>query len=408
MIIRSRRTCAALLVFGLGLITPAVPAAQVPPGDLAAEPRIRFGPVGLTPRLAIRDVGIDTNVFNSTEAERDFTAALVPGIDAAVRLGPFAVATRTGVEWTYYRTHTRERSFNLNQDVRVDLLFYRLAPYGGASLQQTRQRTNFEIDERVLMRTMTVIGGVRWRPGSRIAVDLEGGRREVDYGDREFGNAALAEVLNRQVEEARLALRVELTPLTTFAVRSAASRDRFEFTALRDTDSVSVLAGFELEPVALIAGAGFVGLKQFSALSPAVPDFRGVVADVDVSYTLREMTRFAVTVDRDVEYSLEPLQPYYISTSSGLRIVQAIGEAWDVTGRVGLAHLDYQNLLTADQPVISETRRDRVTSYGLGFGRRFGERVRLGLDVDRVQRESPLAGREYDGYRSGGSVTYGY
>jgi hypothetical protein len=391
-----------------GVLLPAAAGAQANVPALDAEPRVHLGPLGLTPRFALRDLGVDTNVFNDATPSRDVTVAFVPGVDASIRVGLMVLRSRTAVEWTYYQRHREERSFNLTHETRLDVDGHRLAPYVGGGWQQTRQRQNLEIDERVLQKTANIFGGLRWHGGSRVTVDIEAAQRDVDYGDHEHGSAELAQLLNREARQVALALRVALTPLTTAVVRAAATRDRFVFTPLRDTDSTSLVAGFELAPLALISGSGVVGIKEFAALDPRVPDFTGLVAAVDTSYTLREMMRFSVGVDRDLDYSLEIDQPYYVSTRLNMGVTQAVGEAWDVRGRAGGGRLDYRHVIGEAAVGPDTRRRDRVRTYGLGVGRRLGTQARIGVDVDYVRRTSPLAVREYDGYRAGGSVTYGY
>lgn len=55
------------------LIHPPIAAGQTL--DPAATAAIQAGPLGLSPRLTIRNVGFDENVFNSPDApSRDLTA----------------------------------------------------------------------------------------------------------------------------------------------------------------------------------------------------------------------------------------------------------------------------------------------------------------------------------------------
>jgi hypothetical protein len=44
---------------------------------------------------------------------------------------------------------------------------------------------------------------------------------------------------------------------------------------------------------------------------------------------------------------------------------------------------------------------------GVGVGYRMGREMRIGFNVDRERRESPVQRRDYLGYRTGISVTYG-
>ena len=53
----------------------------------------------------------------------------------------------------------------------------------------------------------------------------------------------------------KVTARVTLTPLTTLVVRAQAMQDRFTVATIRNTDSYSVMPGFELRSQALISGA---------------------------------------------------------------------------------------------------------------------------------------------------------
>ena len=100
--------------------------------------------------------------------------------------------------------------------------------------------------------------------------------------------------LNEEVTEGAVAFRMDLTPLTTFVVRTGVSNDVFEFSHVRDSNSVMVVPGLEMKPSALLSGKASVGFRRFNAKSATVPDFSGVVAAVDVGYVMREVTRIGV------------------------------------------------------------------------------------------------------------------
>src|SRR5207248_7147703 len=119
-----------------------------------------------------------------------------------------------------------------------------------------------------------------------------------------FLGADLAKALNRQSDSAEFQFRHKLTPLTTFVVRAEGNHDRFTLDRIRSSDSVAVLPGFELKPLALISGSAFVGYRRFNALDVTVPDFQGLIAAVEARYTVSS-TRFDVTANRDLVYSFE-------------------------------------------------------------------------------------------------------
>ncbi len=379
--------------------------------DPGANAAMHLGPVALTPRLSLRNVGIDSNVLNSSgDPQRDFTATFAPGADAWMNIGRVRLSSRTDVGWVYFKDLTDQRSFELNQQGRLDLVMTRIVPHIGGGYQRTRERPNLEIDARALRTTKTGEGGLLFRLGPRLTFDMGYTQRIFAFeDDQAIEDVRLAKALNRTEQEATGVVRFVLTPLTTLVVTMSDERDRFDFSPLRNSDSSSVVPGFEFKPFALISGKASVGYRRFDALAETVPDYAGVVAAVDVSYTARDATRLAVAFKRDVEYSYEATSPYYVTNGGGVTVTQAIGTNWDAVARVSRTTLGYRALtgLSGDALEIS-SRSDRVFTYGGGLGCRTAANIHFGIDADWTERTSIVSGRSYTGFKLGGSVTYGF
>lgn len=392
----------------LALAAPGPAYAQTAAESSAAQARLTVGPFALSPRFSLRDVGVDSNVFNEeSNPRRDFTMTAGPGLDTWLRIGRLWVTSNSTVEWVYFSEATTQRAFNVGQDVRLDLDLLRVVPHVGGGYARSRRRLNLEIDGRLEETVTYAEAGVELKPGPRTVIDLRGRRQRIRYGDEVFGGVSLASRLDRESDSASLDVRYELTPLTTFVVQTGMQQDRFAFDPVRDSDALRVLPGFEFEPFALISGKAMVGFERFETRDATVPDFRGVVAEVDVAYTVRDAFQFTVRATRDVEYSIELLEPFYVSTGAEIEIVRVIGLSWDVVGRAGRTALAYQaveNGLLAGRA----DRTDRVDQYGVGLGRHLGEDLRVGIDVTYAERRSDLPGRSYSGWRTGGSLTYGF
>jgi len=89
--------------------------------------------------------------------------------------------------------------------------------------------------------------------------------------------------------------------------------------------------------------------------------------------------------------------------ASEVNDVWVSGLNWYAIGRVGESRLNYREFL----PTLTDSRVDRVFTRGFGFGRRLGTDIRIGFDIDYVRRRSTIALNEYEGYRVGGSFSYG-
>jgi hypothetical protein len=117
------------------------------------------------------------------------------------------------------------------------------------------------------------------------------------------------------------------------------------------------------------------------------------------------VTKFSVKATRDIQYSFEVNEPYYLQNGIEGSIAQQIFGPFDAVGRAGVQSLGYRDRVGATG-LISD-RVDRVQTYGVGVGYHMGKDLRLGFNLDHGRRVSELAGRRYSGLKFGTAVTYG-
>jgi hypothetical protein len=232
-------------------------------------------------------------------------------------------------------------------------------------------------------------------------------------GDAFYLGTSLQQTLNRDTSGVNAAIKYKLTPLTTLSVRGERFSDEFPLSPERDTDSVRVLPGIEFKPKALVNGSAFVGFRKFTPRDPtAFPEFTGLVANLGLSYTLLGATTFGVSYVRDVNYSYETLQPYYVSDAAGVSVREALGPKFDVLVSADRAVYAYRNLqvgvpLAGQAPL--DVREDTTWIYAGSLGYLPGKKTRVGFGASYWKRESTTrAFRAYDGLRFGTSVTYGF
>ena len=395
---------ACVLTFGVvicGVGAGAAAAQNLP--DPAETARIRLGVLSLTPRFGLRNFGVDTNIYNDgNNPQRDLTATVTGGADTWVRFGRGLVWGRTTVDLYHFVKAADQRSLNISQDGRLDVDLGFLVPRVGGSFLNTRQRPNDEFDERVQQRNTLAYGGVLVPIGSKARVDAEFRREEYDYATGTHGDDYVAAALNRTSQRVAIQGGFDLTPLTRFVTQVDLRQDRFVFSERRNNDSVRVMPGLEMQPSALVSGKAFVGYRRFESPSLTVPNLTEVVALVELTYVAADVFRVKGQVSRDLDYSIDLEESVYVSSSASVEIVQAVGLDWDVVVRARHASLAYQQI----GPVPGRT--DRVWLAGGGIGRHIASEIRVGLDVDFVNRFSVRGDLAYDGLRFGASVTYGY
>jgi hypothetical protein len=397
----------------------SVAAAQTPPAtghgpSVAPDPRsdakAHLGPIYLTPALAVREFGVDTNVFNDDENSSDFTFTVAPHADIWI---PFArralVTTSLTTDLVYYQRYASERSFNPDVRVRGDVFLNRVTFFAEPSYLSTRQRPNFEIDARARREERTALAGVGIRMFPRVTIELAGRHQQIDYhADATYNETNLQQTLNRSTRSSSATVRHELTPLTTLVLSASRSTDRFDFSPLRDADSTRVSPGVEFKPSALISGTAHVGVRRFETLSDALPDFTGTVASATLNYTLEGATRFTFNAERDTTYSYEALQPYFVVDGYGLTVRRQIVGRTDVIVATQRHTYSYRDLVLPGAPLSEIDRVDRTITWSATFGYRLGQTTRIGFGAIYRQRHSNIRRfRDYDGFRYTTTVDYG-
>lgn len=403
---RSRTWQAALAAIALCASPAFAQTPTVPDPD--ADATMRLGPLALKSTLALNNLGIDTNVFNEADADRpqsDFTMTFTPTTNLWLRMGRTWISGTIDVDWVYYNKFASERSANTNFGVGVSRAFNRLALKGGASRLATRDRPGYEIDARSRRLETSLDGEVEMRARAKTHVGVRAWRRKIAFDQAAvFLGTPLARELDRTSSGSALVVRHDLTPLTSLSFEAGRDHERFAFSSLRDSNSTRVAGTVKFQPLALISGDASVGYRRFTPLLGDVPPYRGAIAAVNLSYRLLGTTRLGVQTTRDVQYSFDFNQPYYLETSVGGSVQQQVYGPFDVLAGIGVRRLGYRDRAGA---VVQEfNRTDRVRTFSVGAGYRLGLDKRIGFTIDHQTRTSGVDRRQYSGLRIGMSLTY--
>jgi hypothetical protein len=245
--------------------------------------------------------------------------------------------------------------------------------------------------------------GLKVLAGPRTAFVVSGRWHDFQFDSGEtFDGVPLSTSLNRQVDTYEASVDHALTPLTTLNVTAAWQEDRFDESPERDAHAFSFVPALNFDPIALVQGTLAVGYKRFEPRSADLPSFSGVVVRTAITYTLLERTRFELRGARDVQYSFETLEPYYIGSGARLQITHRLTGAFDLQAAAGRDRLSYRSIA----PSLSE-RVDRVDLFSAGVGYRFADNVRLGVNWEYTRRLSDRPDRRYDRRRIVASMLYG-
>ena len=404
--IKTLSTAAVLSVLLLSARVSAQSGAARGDPDVSRA-RVRVGRLYLNPTIALTNLGWDTNVFNEPDQsvpKRDFTLTVTPQSDLWLKMGHSWVTGNVKEDLVWYKQYASERSANNSARVGITLPLNRLRFGAAAAYLRTRDRPGFEIDARSQRTELAYQGSVDVRARPKTFVGIRGERKTTAFDSVAlFEGVSLRDALNRTVTSGAVTLRQQLTPLTALTFDVGRGQDRFEFSPLRDSDSTSVSAGVAFD--AIIKGTASFGYRDFEPLSPSLPAYKGTIASADLAYVAYGTTRVGVQATRDVQYSFEINQPYYLLTGVSGSLTRRVARPVDLVGRIGAQRLNYRDRIGA--ALASLGRIDSVRTYGGGVGFHTGKSVRIGFNVDYARRASPVLYREYQGLLIGTSVTYG-
>jgi hypothetical protein len=228
----------------------------------------------------------------------------------------------------------------------------------------------------------------------------------VDFQeDARFVDTALRVELNRVTTNVAVNARNELTPLTSILIDVGRMNDRFDYSRLRDADSTMAGVQVTFDPSALIKGSARVGYRDFEPLDPSVPSYQGTTVAVDLSYVLLGTTKFGIQLSRDVQYSYDLNQPYYLQNGISGTIQQQIFGPVDVIAGLGFYSLAYRD--RAGTVTLYPDRVDKNRSFNLGVGYHMTPDLRIGVRLEKQWRDTQVGPRQFEGFRIGLAVTYG-
>jgi len=378
--------------------------AQGPP-ILPSTHVVLAGPLSLYPTIALRDAGTDSNVYNEAAAPKeDFTYKVSPGVYAVLPIGRSRVIGRAMGDFVYYRTYKDQQSVNAVAEGRYEVSQGRVRPFASLGYDSLRERPDREIDARVRWNRSTLMmgGDVQLTPITALTGWVQRQTMTWDPG-QEYLGVPLARELDSTIDVAAFGARYRLSPLTTILVTAELQRDRFELSPGRDANSIRIGPSIELADGGAIFGYVRAGYRRYTPLNKVFEGYTGPAVTAGVRYTIPDYTRLYVEGGRDVRNSFDPLQPYYLETGLGLKVIQRLVGPIEGIGVVERWNLRHQRL----SDVAFDGRREDTTTLGGGVGFLVNDQLELTFVIDRTRRSSTELWRNYEQHRVLFSATYG-
>lgn len=398
--------CACLLLSSVAATAGA--QTPLPPDPAESGGGLQSGPLRLSPRFELLNTGVDWNVFNETEnPKRDFTATFRPTLDALVRLNIVRLVLQGSLDAVYFHKYEDERALNRGGSIRTELRLSRIVPYVSASGRAARERPNNEVDLRAQRDSTTYSAGATVLLFSRTAAVFNVQRQQLAYDPgQQFAGEDLATQFNNRRVSYDAGVRIALTALTTMSVTGGREEMRFALSPERDSDSTRAGVTFDFDPLAIITGSASIGYRHFDPSDASLREYGGPVSQVSIRYSYLDRTTIAFRYGRDVEYSIEEAQPYYLLNAANVTLTQRIGGPIDVQGILGREARHYRGRVGFDLPSDHETDTTDTAAVGLGY--RFGDSSRVGVTYEFTRRDALDTGRSYDRRRLYSSLSYGF
>jgi hypothetical protein len=389
-----RVTVAACIVLGMSCAARPVCGQTSAPGGATRV---------ISPAIQITNLGWIDNVFRvgaGADAVGDYTATVSPSLQASVPWSRMQVTGAGQVDFNYFQRVEEFRSIDTNSRAAVAVLLGRLTPHAGGSWTNARHSRNFEIDFPVRRVDRSWDAGVDVNVSAKTSIGLWMGRSREEYtGETVYLESDLASLLGATGTVRGVGVHYALTPLTTLGAEFEQDNERLPHAPERNANGVRLTSIVQFRPLALVSGEARIGVRSRAFSDRNAPPFQGMVARVDLSYTLLGRTRLTVRAQRDLSYSYRAGERDYLQTGTEGLVTHRIGTAWDIGGNVGRFNLLYGLF-------DRSSRAERVLYYGVDVGRNMF-RSRVGFQVVRQTRSSDFsARREYEEMRISSSLSY--
>jgi hypothetical protein len=387
--------------------------ADVPAG------RFHYGAFWFTPSITFSNIGLDSNVFNESEAPKsDFTASMQPSLDTAVTVAGARVAWSTRGDISYFKRYSDQGTAGGTHRLQLDVPINRVRLFLRHGYVNAKERPTPEIDVRVRRREHSASAGADVVLTALTRMSLTADTSVATF-DQSAGPtaAAIAKALDRQTDRATATLTHALTPLTTLTAAYTVQRERFLGDALRNNTNGRAGVGLSFKPLALLSGHIEAGLLEFNSQDRRVPGLRAPAYSADLGYVFMGRTHFGARADRAVSYSIDDASAYYLQSSVNGTVRHALTDTFHLSVSVGRQSLFHQVTLSvpATSSAPTPATGDAVPPltlidiYDAGLGYDLSSAGQWALHASYITRR-PIGGEQvtqFENLRLFLSVSYG-
>ncbi len=363
------------------------------------------GLIEWSPTLSLRDFGHDSNIFlePSGRALEDITGTLSPAVRAAIVSPRYELRSSAVFDFVYFQRYAEQRAFNQQYAARAAVTVSLFQPFVAGEWHRARDRQSPEVDLRARRINQVITAGLGLFALSRTSLSLSVSRGEVEFAEGQlFDGVDLATALNRSSETASAGLSFAVTPLTSLKASASVQRDSYSQIAGKDQRSERLSVGVEFAPTAVIRGHATFGYARLTVEDAAAIPFQGFTTDVDVSWSILDVTVVKAVYTRETTASIR--EPYYLQTLYGLEVRQAFLGPFELLARASRQELNYPGLPGR----AVQGHRDHLRAYAAGFAVRLSDTSSLDTTYEVSDRQSTDVNLRFDRRRLITSVSLGF
>ena len=363
----------------------------------------------MRPRFQIRDVGYDDNILLlANERIADYRGTLSAGAEGVVLLGNTGFLTfDQRFDYTAYLETGEQNFLNTNTRGRLTLPFGGFGVFGEFELTDAEERPVDREDIRPQRRTDRFGVGAIVTLGWRTELELAVGRQDWRFSDTDATEFEIdpdeqvpfvTRNLNRDVDTARLLATYRLKGRTQLTLRYEREDVVFDFPGDFDRDSIEsrVIPGIRFGEGGPLTGKVELGHAEIDVEDPALRDFSGFAANVELTYRPGRRTTFRANYAREPGYEISSTNRLLVNETVGLRAVRYLNRVFGIELSGSEADIElFPALADSGDPAADPGRVDTLLRYSLGLRLRLsenaiGRRVEYALRVGRYRRESTI------------------
>jgi hypothetical protein len=357
------------------------------------DARYHIGPFRVQPKLTIRDLGYNNNVFGTTDNPvSDWTATVAGGAHWTLPFGPKTYFRGDLIpEYTYYQKLTNRRFFGGTYNASALGLFNHLSLEATAGTAKNLTIVSSEIEAPVIRRTnnFAVDGELEFSRALSIFANVAGDNpRFTAEGTPDFELGVINQ-LDRNDRAARAGIRFR--PVTFFDIGIGAEQTSSDFQVqplARDNKSRAALLTMHYDRPRAFANVTVARRTGEASNGSIFPKYDTTTGSYFASYSLVAPIALEAYGDRRVIYGVFADYPYFFELRNGLGarvrvgnrlILRAFGEKgsndYNIPGRTGGG---------------INSRKDDVTTYGAGFAARMYRDIAVNVGLSKSEYISNL------------------